>query len=171
MAELDLICTEGHRVWQVNVENIDAVLLIISIGFLIYQQREMKSSLSKIQEQTELIEILESEKEKLISEEQELQDKLDSLKNGKETLESEITANTEENKSLSKSIDQSKQNVTRKEEEKAETTKEVTESNNVSQDFLDKISNLGEGFGGAGGGTNGQAIADAGGKAVGITLY
>ncbi len=132
------------------------VLFIISMGFLIYQQREIKSSLSEIQEQSELIENLESEKGNLISEEQELHNKLDSLKNETETFESDITTLTEENKRLSKSIDQSKQNVTQKEKEKAEdnkevaeTTKEVTESNNVSQDFLDKISNLGEGFGGA----------------------
>ena len=107
------------------------VLFIISIEFLIYQQREIKSSLSEIQEQTELIESLESEKENLISEEQELQDKLASLKNKTETLESEITAITEENKNLSNSIDQSKQNVTQKEEEKAESNKEVAESSNV----------------------------------------
>lgn len=107
------------------------VLFIISIGFLIYQQREIKSSLSEIQEQSELIEILGSEKENLISEEQELQDKLASLKNETETLESDITTLAEENKSLSKSIDQSKQNITQKEEEKAESTKEVAESNNV----------------------------------------
>ena len=149
------------------------VLFIISIGFLIYQQREIKSRLSEIQEQSELIESLESEKESLISEEQELQDKLDSLKNEKETLESNITTLTEENKSLSKSIDQSKQNITQKEEEKAEsnkevaeTTREVTESNDVSQDFLDKISNLGEGFGGAsafdGVTFGGQATAEGG---------
>ena len=107
------------------------VLFIISIGFLIYQQREIKSSLSKIQEQSELIENLESEKENLISEEQELQDKLASLKNETETLESDITTLAEENKSLSKSIDQSKQNITQKEEEKAEDNKEVAESSNV----------------------------------------
>lgn len=144
------------------------VLFIISIGFLIYQQREIKSSLSEIQEQTELIESLESEKENLISEEQELQDKLDLLKNETETSESDITTLTEENKRLSKSIDQSKQNVTQKEEEKAESdnVENPETSNSKVNDFFSNSGNVFEGvtFGG-------QATADAGGKAAGITLY
>lgn len=144
------------------------VLLIISIGFLIYQHREIKSSLSEIQEQSELIENLESEKENLISEEQELQDKLASQKNKTETLESEITTLTEENKSLSKSIDQSKQNITQKEEEKAESdnVENPETSNSKVNDFF---SNSGNAFDDVT--LGGQATADAGGKAAGITLY
>lgn len=142
------------------------VLFMTSIGFLIYQQREIRSSLSEIQEQAELIEILGSEKEKLISEEQELRDKLDSLKNEKETLESDITTLAEENKSLSKSIDQSKQNITQKEEEKAESTKEVAESSKVenpetsNSKVNDFFSNSGNAFDGVSFG--GQATAESG---------
>lgn len=108
------------------------ILLITSIGFLIYQQVEIKNSLSQIKEQAELIDILESEKEKLETEKQEIQDKIDTLNNEKNKLESEKKDLEAEKKDLekkNKSLEQSKVEI--ETEEVTENTKDVAKSNNL----------------------------------------
>ena len=132
------------------------VLLIISIGFLIYQQVEIKNSLSQIKEQSELIDILESEKEKLETEKQEIQDKIDTLNNEKDKLESEKKDLEEKNKSL----EQSKVEI--ETEEVTENTKGVAKSNNATSNSKvnDFFSNSGNAFDGVTFG--GQATAEGG---------
>lgn len=143
------------------------ILLIASIGFLIYQQVEIKNSLSQIKEQAELIDILESEKEKLETEKQEIQDKIDTLNNEKNKLESEKKDLEAEKKDLeaekkdleekNKSLEQSKVEI--ETEEIAENTKDVAKSNSNSK-VNDFFSNSGNAFDGVTFG--GQATAEGG---------